>query len=115
MAVLMTYPQRKLDYPASLHINLLSPSEKFEVEDTGHYCKEQIQRKVNCKKLNVMKGAVTTLLSSFQPSFWGVKSIPLLKKERDSYMKPGTHLNFNDQNRKFELKAIYSTNEINQN
>lgn len=99
MAVLMTYPQGTLDYPASLHINLLSPSEEFEVPDAGHYCKEQIQRKVNGKKLNIMKGAITTLLSSFQPSFWEVRSIPLLKKERDSYMKPGSHLNFNDQNR----------------
>lgn len=36
MAVLMTYPQETLDYPASLYINLFGPSEEFEVQDAGH-------------------------------------------------------------------------------
>lgn len=57
--------------------------EEFGAQDAGHCCKEQIQRKVNGRKLNTTKGAVTSLLSSFRPSFWGVRSIPLSKKEGD--------------------------------
>ena len=57
--------------------------EEFEAQDAGHCCNEQIQRKGNGRKLNAGKGTVTSLLSSFQPSLWGVRSILLFKKEGD--------------------------------
>lgn len=53
---LPSFPPRKRSQPIR---------EEFEAQDAGHCSNEQIQRKVNGRKLNAGKGTVTILLSSF--------------------------------------------------
>lgn len=112
VAVLMTYHQGTLGYPATSHISGLSPSEKYEAQDANTTVNSKSKGRQMVKKLNTMKEAITSLLSSFWPWFCRVRSIPLSRKEGGYTWSQGPIWTLMTKTERIRLKPIYRMNEM---